>query len=323
MRLCRSAQAPGSDRTEWSAEWSARSARVAWAKCIGPGTRGSGVRSPSKPCPSSSPADPDRVPRFEREAQMLASLNHPHIAALYGLEEAAAGPGGPSAQFLMLELVEGGTLADRLSRALRCPLDDVLLQIARQSRRGARTRPTTAASSTATSSPPTSRSHRDARAKVLDLGLAKAFDAKTTGSAPDRSLTADARHVDGTQPGRDPRHRWSTSAPSRRAGKPLDKRTDIWSFGCVTFEALTGRHPFSAETLSDMTAAILGRDPDWSGLGSRAAGLWSLICYALTRHLTGPVLRLRAAARRLADGELSARATRHSATPRRDRRAGS
>ena len=160
----------------------------------------------------------------------------------------------------------------------------------------------------------TSRSPATRHAKVLDFGLAKAAAA-----TPDAATAAMHVAASGLMHGTARMHEPRAGARAQ----PLDKRTDIWSFGCVTYEALTGRHPFSAETLSDMTAAILGRDPDWSGLGSRAAGLRGLICYVLTRYLTGPVLRLRAAARRLAEGKLSARATRHSSTPRRDRRAGS
>ena len=206
---------------------------------------------------AASSLDADRVARFEREAQILASLNHPHIAAIYGLEQSAPAPGesAPS-QFLILELVEGGTLAGLIARG-PVPVPQALA-VARQ------------VADALSAAHDRSIVHRDLKpgnialtldgqAKVLDFGLAK------TAASPD-ALTA-AMHatesgiIQGTA---------AYMSPEQLRGQVLDKRTDIWSFGCVMFEALTGRHPFSAETLSDMTAAILGREPDWSALPAAA-----------------------------------------------------
>ena len=203
---------------------------------------------------AASRLDADRVARFEREAQILASLNHPHIAAIYGIEDAPAGPGesGPS-QFLILELVEGGTLADRLARG-PMPLSE-LLPIARQvadalhvaHEKGIIHRDLKPGNIAITS---------DGQPKVLDFGLAKA--AAPGAEAPTAPMHVTERGVvQGTV---------AYMSPEQLRGQALDKRTDIWAFGCVVFEALAGRHPFSADTLSDMTAAILGRDPDWPAL---------------------------------------------------------
>ncbi len=201
---------------------------------------------------AASRLDSDRVARFEREAQILASLNHPHIAAIYGLEQSPAGPGesAPS-QFLILELVPGGTLADRIERG-RVPASE-LLPIARQ---------VADALSVAHEKGIIHRDFKpgnialtpDGQPKVLDFGLAKT--AAPASDAPTSAMhVTESGVVQGTV---------AYMSPEQLRGQALDKRTDIWSFGCVVFEALAGRHPFAAESLSDMTAAILSRDPDWS-----------------------------------------------------------
>jgi len=206
-----------------------------------------------KALPAASSLDADRVARFEREAQILAALNHPHIAAIYGLEEAAAdGPGQPArSQFLILELVEGGTLADRIARG-PMPAREAL-PIARQVAdalhaahdKGIIHRDLKPANIALT---------RDGQAKILDFGLAKA-----PAAGPDATTAAVPATESGIVLGTA-----GYMSPEQTRGLPLDKRSDIWSFGCLWFEALTGRHPFVGRTVSDTLVAILGREPEWS-----------------------------------------------------------
>ncbi|HEY6065874.1 MAG TPA: serine/threonine-protein kinase, partial [Thermoanaerobaculia bacterium] len=205
-----------------------------------------------KTLPEAFAGDPERLARFEREARMLAALNHPGIAAIYGLEEAGA------TRFIVMELVPGETLSEKLSRG---PLNlDEALKIARQiadaleaaHERGIVHRDLKPANVKVTP---------EGRVKVLDLGLAKAFDTKATGSEPDLSLSPTIVS-EGTQPG----VILGTAefmSPEQARGKPVDKRTDIWSFGCVLYELLTGRRIFSGETASDVLAAILTAEPRW------------------------------------------------------------
>jgi serine/threonine protein kinase len=204
-----------------------------------------------KALPAASGADPDRIARFEREAQILAGLSHPHIAALYGLEESGLPGSEQRAQFLIMELVAGGTLADRL-KARPAGVRDAIT-IARQIAdalsaahdRGIIHRDLKPANIAFTA---------DGHVKVLDFGLAKSY-------AP----SADAPTVapGGTQSG----VVLGTAAymsPEQARGQPLDKRTDIFSFGCVLYEMLTGRNPFSGENVSDVIVEILSRDPEWA-----------------------------------------------------------
>jgi Tol biopolymer transport system component len=203
-----------------------------------------------KALPSLFQADADRVTRFEREAQILASLNHPHIARLYGLEEARG------SRFLVLELVEGGTLASRLRAG---PLSiPQALTIARQIAdalgaahdKGIIHRDL---------KPANVGLSADVQVKVLDFGLAKAF-------STDQSPAAETRtHVAATDPGTF-MGTVAYMSPEQLRGLPLDKRTDIWAFGCVLFEMLAGSHPFARSTSSDTIAAILNVEPDWSPL---------------------------------------------------------
>lgn len=205
-----------------------------------------------KTLPEEFSRDPERLARFEREARMLAALNHPSIAAIYGLEESDGG------RFIVMELVPGETLSEKLSHG-PLPLDEAL-KIARQiadaleaaHERGIIHRDLKPANIKVTP---------EGRVKVLDLGLAKAFDAKSTGSDPDLSLSPTIVS-DGTQPG----VILGTAefmSPEQARGKAVDKRTDIWSFGCVLYELLTGRRIFGGETASDVLAAILTAEPRW------------------------------------------------------------
>jgi hypothetical protein len=192
--------------------------------------------------------DPDRLARFTREAHLLARLNHPNIAAIYGLEESHG------AQALVLELIEGPTLADRIARG---PLSlDEALPIARQM------------ADALEAAHEKGIIHRDLKpanikiapngvVKVLDFGLAKVWD-----GAPQFDLSDSPRL---TAPDLGERTILGTPAymsPEQARGQALDKRTDIWAFGCVLYEMLTGRAPFAGDTISDTLAAILEREPD-------------------------------------------------------------
>jgi serine/threonine protein kinase/Tol biopolymer transport system component len=204
--------------------------------------------------------DPDRAARFTREAQLLATLNHPHIGAIYGLEESspATGSGQAATQALVLELVDGPTLEDRLAHG---PLSlDEALDIGRQiaeaveaaHEKGIIHRDL---------KPANIKIARDGLVKVLDFGLAKVWD-----GAPQSVLSGSPR-LTATELGE--RAFLGTPAymsPEQARGLPLDRRTDIWSFGCVLYEMLTGRAPFAGDTISDTLAAILEHEPDWSAL---------------------------------------------------------
>jgi serine/threonine-protein kinase len=199
--------------------------------------------------------DPERVQRFQREAKVLASLNHPNIAAIYGFEVA------DKKNFLVMELVEGDTLSERLKDG-PMPVEEALsvgkqmceaMEAAHE--RGVIHRDLKPANIIITP---------EGSVKVLDFGLAKAM-----GPADERSGTEIANSptitADFTRPGTI----LGTAAymsPEQARGKPLDKRTDIWSFGCVLYECLGGRRPFAGETATDLIAKILEREPDWDNL---------------------------------------------------------
>ena len=197
--------------------------------------------------------DPERLLRFEREARLLAALNHPNIAAIYGFE------GQPDSRLLVMELVEGPTLAEKLASG-PLPIEEALsiaagiasgLEAAHEA--GIIHRDL---------KPSNIKIRSDGTVKVLDLGLARV--AESSGRAVDSSLsptvTTPATH-DGVVLGTA-----AYMSPEQARGKPLDKRTDIFSFGCVLYECLTGRQAFSGETVSDTLAAILRAEPDWSAL---------------------------------------------------------
>ncbi|MCI0603564.1 serine/threonine-protein kinase [bacterium] len=230
--------------------------------------------------PASFAKDVDGVARFRREAQVLASLNHPNIASIYGLEES----NGDVA--LALEFVDGEDLAERLKRG-PIPLDESLA-IAKQIADGLE------------AAHEKGVIHRDLKpanikvsksgiTKILDFGLAKAFEGDTGSieSGVSQSPTM-ARHMTeagiilGTV---------GYMSPEQARGKPVDKRTDIWAFGVVLFEMLTGRRLFDGETVSDTLAAVLIRDPDLSALpASTPPGVRRLLERCLTRD---PKKRLR------------------------------
>jgi serine/threonine protein kinase len=197
--------------------------------------------------------DPDRLARFGREAKVLAALNHPNIAAIYGLEDSGA------THALVMELVEGPTLADRIKAG---PIhDEEALPIAKQicealeyaHERGIVHRDLKPANIKVTP---------EGTVKVLDFGLAKALENETTpadiASSPTMSrLATQAGMILGTA---------AYMSPEQARGKPADRRTDIWAFGCVFYEMLTGKMAFSGETVSDTLAAIIKDNPDWAQL---------------------------------------------------------
>jgi Tol biopolymer transport system component len=223
-----------------------------------------------KVLPEAFARDAERMARFQREAQLLASLNHPQIASIYGFEDS----GGVRA--LVMELVEGPTLAERITGSVRgsrpagdsgtgkrrapLPLEDSL-QIATQ------------VAEALDYAHEHGIVHRDLKpanikitpsgaVKVLDFGLAKALDVEAApgqiSNSPTISIAAtEAGVILGTA---------AYMSPEQAKGKPVDRRTDIWAFGCVLFEMITGRQTFGGETISDMLAAVLRSEPEWEAL---------------------------------------------------------
>ena len=196
--------------------------------------------------------DPDRRARFTREAQMLAALNHPNIAAIYGLEESNG------AQALVLELVQGPTLADRIARG---PMSlEEALTIARQ------------LAEALEAAHEKGIIHRDLKpanikiavngvVKVLDFGLAKVWD-----GAPQSDLSRSARLTATDLGERTILGSPAYMSPEQARGQSLDRRTDIWSFGCVLYEMLTSRAAFARDTITDTLTAVVEREPDWQAL---------------------------------------------------------
>ena len=198
--------------------------------------------------------DPDRLARFSREAQVLASLNHPNIAHIYGIEDA------DGVKALVLELVEGEDLAQRIARG-PIPLDEAL-PIARQiadaleaaHEQGIIHRDL---------KPANIKVRPDGTVKVLDFGLAKAMD--PAGGSSANAMNSPTLSMHATQAG----IILGTAAymsPEQAAGKAVDKRSDLWAFGVVLLEMLTGRQVFAGETVAHVLAAVLRAEPDWSGL---------------------------------------------------------
>jgi eukaryotic-like serine/threonine-protein kinase len=206
-----------------------------------------------KVLPPAFTADPERRARLEREARMLATLNHPHIGAIYGVEDV------DGLRALVLELVEGETLAERIARSVgpatrsgALPVPDALV-IAQQ------------IADALDAAHEKGIVHRDLKpanikitpdgvVKVLDFGLAKA--ARVDGSDPGLMQSRDGAIL-GTA---------AYMSPEQARGRNVDKRADIWAFGCVLYEMLTGHLAFAGDTASDIIAKILERDPDWSAL---------------------------------------------------------
>jgi Tol biopolymer transport system component len=211
--------------------------------------------------PTTFTGDAERLARFEREARILAALSHPHIAALYGVEELGAGSDGDAApRALVLEFVDGETLAERLGRS-RLSTGEAI-DIARQIAAGM-----AAAHDTGVVhrdlKPANIKIRPDGVVKILDFGLAKA-DALLAGSGAEPLLKS-AETVGGVVLGTP-----AYMSPEQARGGVVDKRADVWAFGCVLFEMLTGKAPFAGGTAADSIAAVLEREPDWSLVPSRA-----------------------------------------------------
>ena len=205
-----------------------------------------------KVLPQAFTDDPDRLARFEREAKVLASLNHPNIGHIYGLEEAE----GQKA--LVLELVEGPTLAERIKQG-PIPVDEAL-PIAKQiaealeaaHEQGIIHRDL---------KPANVKVKDDGTVKVLDFGLAKAMDRTPSGDPSESpTLTASATAMGvimGTA---------AYMSPEQARGRPVDKRSDIWAFGAVLYEMLSGKRPFQGRDVSETLGAVLRLEPDWNTL---------------------------------------------------------
>jgi serine/threonine-protein kinase len=207
-----------------------------------------------KTLPQGFSSDTDRLTRFEREARVLAALNHPNIAAIYGLEESQG------IRFLVMELVEGETLADLLKRG-PLPVEEALklgVQIATAieaaHEKGVVHRDL---------KPMNIKITPEGKVKVLDFGLAKAFQAEEQdlSNSPTISMAATQRGmILGTA---------AYMSPEQARGFTVDNRTDVWAFGCVLYEMLSGRLAFQGETVSDILASVLAREPDLSSIHGR------------------------------------------------------
>jgi serine/threonine-protein kinase len=241
-----------------------------------------------KALPDDVASDPDRLQRFEREARLLASLSHPNVATIYGIES------GDGRRFLALEYIEGESLAARLAHG---PLSlDETLEIGAQIAAGIE------------AAHEAGIIHRDLkpanvviaageRVKVIDFGLARGKEADASSQADSPAITpssptitrAEAEHsptmpgvILGTAP---------YLSPEQARGKPVDRRTDIWSYGCLLFECLTGTMAFRGETVSDTISLILTKEPDWSKLPKQTpAALAALLKRCLVKD---PRRRLR------------------------------
>ncbi len=217
------------------AVWRARDTRLAREVAI-------------KVLPEEFAAGQERLRRFEREARVLATLNHPNVAQIHGVDQVG------DTCFLVLELVPGQTLEERLRRGA-LPLDEAL-DVCRQIAEGLE------------AAHETGVIHRDLKpanvritpqglVKVLDFGLAKPMRAGVDAKSTDSVLSTEQGRLIGTP---------AYMAPEQARGRSIDRRVDVWAFGCVLFECLTGKRIFDGESLGDVLASVLEHEPDWTAL---------------------------------------------------------
>ncbi len=218
-----------------------------------------------KVLPDSFVNDPDRLARFQREAHVLASLNHPNIAAIYGVEEVpSTGSGQVATRALVMEMVDGPTLAERIDDGA-IPLDEAIVIAAQIAEalgaahdQGVIHRDL---------KPANIKVKGDGTVKVLDFGLAKA-----AGPAVARSNDAVSQSPTITTPAMTQIGVLLGTAaymsPEQAKGRPADKRSDVWAFGCVFYEMLTGQRAFADDDISETLAAVLKSEPDWSRVPS-------------------------------------------------------
>ncbi len=207
-----------------------------------------------KVLPEAFAHDPGKLSRFQREAKMLAALNHPNIATIHGLEQYR------DTSYLVMELVSGDTLAERVNREGPVPIEEALT-IAKQiaealeaaHEKGIIHRDLKPANVKVTT---------EGKVKVLDFGLAKAFAGEDPGSDPSNSPTlSQAATMQGVILGTA-----AYMSPEQARGRAVDKRTDLWAFGCVLYELLTGKPAFHGEDITEILAAVVKSEPDWSCL---------------------------------------------------------
>ena len=206
-----------------------------------------------KVLPEQFTKDPQRLARFEREAQLLASLNHPNIAAIHSFEHS------DDIHFLVLELVPGETLAERVAKG-PVPVEEAL-EVCRQIAEGME-----AAHEKGVIhrdlKPANVKVTPEGKVKILDFGLAKAFEEETPAADISQSPTLTeemtmAGVILGTA---------AYMSPEQARGKPVDKRADIFAFGAVLYELLTGKQAFQGETITESLGAIIHKEPDWEKL---------------------------------------------------------
>ena len=208
-----------------------------------------------KVLPAAFSEDAERLARFEREARLLASLNHPNIATLHGLEQSG------NLRFLVMELVPGETLAERIKQSA-IPVEEALplfMQIA-EALEAAHEKDVIHRDL----KPANIKLTPDEKVKVLDFGLAKATEGTPSGDSSESPTVTGAATEAGVILGTA-----GYMSPEQARGKTVDKRTDIWAFGCCLYEALTAQVTFQGDTLSDTLASVLGQDPDWEALPER------------------------------------------------------
>src|SRR6186713_2418733 len=248
-------------------------------------------------------SDPERAARFEREAQVLAALNHPHIGAIYGVEVGESG----KSRYLILEFIDGESLAGRLAKGA-LPFDEAIA-LARQMldaleaahEKGIVHRDLKPANLMLTG---------EGQLKVLDFGLARVIDGDPSASVANSPTLTFAATQAGVIMGTA-----SYMAPEQAKGRAADRRADVWAFGCVFYEMLSGKRVFDGDDVSEILAAVLRADPDWQALPADVPqGVRTLIkrCLERDRKLRIPEI---GTVRFLLQDALAAPATTNTAAP--------